>query len=93
MFNMSTHTLRELRRELGGIIRGVAATGEEAIVTDSGSEIAVIVSMVDYERLHEHADVAEALRLRSMRSRGFSAMSMPEMLDALGVDAASVAVS
>ncbi len=48
--------------QLGAIVRGVAATGEEAIITDSGSEVAVIISMADYERLHEHADLLDALR-------------------------------
>ncbi|WP_280439939.1 type II toxin-antitoxin system Phd/YefM family antitoxin, partial [Nocardia cyriacigeorgica] len=59
---MSTHSLRDLRMQLGAIVRGVAATGEEAIITDSGSEVAVIISMADYERLHEHADLLDALR-------------------------------
>ncbi|MEO8813957.1 MAG: type II toxin-antitoxin system Phd/YefM family antitoxin [Mycobacterium sp.] len=90
---MSTHSLRELRGQLGAIVRGVATTGEEVIVTDSGSEIAVIVSMADYERLHEHADVADALRLRAKRSSDFSTLSMTEMLDALGVGADAFAVS
>ena len=93
MFNMSTHSLRDLRAQLGVIVRGVATTGEEAIVTDSGSEVAVIISMADYERLHEHADVVDALRLRTIRLADFSTMSMSEMLDALGVDAASVVAS
>jgi antitoxin YefM len=84
MFNMSTHSLRELRTNLGSIVRKVAYTGEETIITDSGTEIAVIISMADYERLHEHADVADALRLRQLRQSGFSTMSMTEMLDALG---------
>lgn len=93
MFNMSTHSLRELRAQLGAIVREVATTGDEAIITDSGSEVAVIISMADYERLHEHADVADALRLRNMRSSGFTTMSMSEMLDALGVDAEAIVVS
>ncbi len=41
--------------------------------------------MDDYERLHEHADVADALRLRDMRATGFTTMSLADMLDALGV--------
>ena len=93
MCNMSTHNLKELRSGLGAIVREVAATGEEVIVTDSGTEVAVIVSMADYERLHEHADVADALRLRGMRERPFASMSMSEMLDALGVDPAVVLAS
>ena len=84
MFDMSTHSLRELRANLGAAVRKVAYTSEEAIITDSGTEIAVIISMADYERLHEHADVADALRIRQLRQSGFSAMSMTEMLDALG---------
>jgi antitoxin YefM len=76
---------------LGSVVRAVAATGEEAIVTDSGTEVAVIVSMADYERLHEHADVADALRLRELRASSFRAMSLAEMLDALDVDAGAFA--
>lgn len=90
MFNMSTHSLRDLRAQLGTVVRGVATTGEEAIITDSGSEVAVIISMADYERLHEHADLVDALKLQHIRSTDFAAMSMSEMLDALGVDVASV---
>jgi antitoxin YefM len=83
---MSTHSLRDLRSNLGSVVRTVAATGEEAIITDSGTEVAVVISMADYERLHEHADVADALRLRELRTSSFTAMSLGAMLDALGVD-------
>lgn len=79
--------MRDLRAQLGAVVREVATTGEEAIITDSGTEIAVLISMADYERLHEHADVADALRLPHLRAGGFTTMSLPEMLDALGVDA------
>src|SRR5690554_3262921 len=79
MFNMSTHSLRELRNRLGSVVREVAMSGEEAIITDSGTEVAVMISMADYERLHEHADVADALRLRDMRARDFAAMPLSEM--------------
>lgn len=68
-------------------MRTVATTGEEAIITDSGTEVAVIISMTDYERLHEHADVADALHLRELRAGSFRTMSLGEMLDALNVDA------
>jgi antitoxin YefM len=84
---MSTHSLRNLRNNLGSVVRTVAATGEEVIVTDSGTEVAVIIRMTDYERLHEHADVADALRLRDLRTGSFTAMTLAEMLDALDVDA------
>lgn len=93
MLNMSTHSLKDLRGQLGTIVRNVATSGEEVIITDSGTEVAVIVSMADYERLHEHADVADALRLQTMRASEFSTMSMSEMLDALGVDPAAVRAS
>ena len=83
--------------QLGAIVRGAAATGEEVIVTDSGREVAVIISMADYERLHEHADLVDALRLRQMRGEADEtmsmSMSMSEMLDALGVDPATVLAS
>lgn len=89
MFNMSTHSLRDLRARLGAIVRDVATSGEEAIITDSRTEIAVIISMADYERLHEHADVADALRLQNLRANAFTTMSLGDMLDALGVNAAA----
>lgn len=79
--------------QLGAIVRGVAASGEEAIITDSGSEVAVIISMADYERLHEHADLLDALRLRDMRAADYTSMSMSEMLDRLGVDPAELLAS
>jgi len=87
MLNMSTRSLKDLRAKLGDEVRAVAATGEEVIITDSGTEVAVIISMADYERLHEHADVADALRLKALRARSHSTVSLSEMLDALGVDA------
>lgn len=93
MFNMSTHSLRELRNRLGSVVREVAMSGEEAIITDSGTEVAVIISMADYERLHEHADVADALRLRDMRARDFAAMPLSEMLEELGLNADEVLAS
>jgi antitoxin YefM len=49
---MSTHSLSDLRSNLGSVVRTVASTGDEAIITDSGTEVAVIISMADYERLH-----------------------------------------
>lgn len=85
--HMSTHSLRDLRNSLGSVVRGVAASGDEAIITDSGTEVAVIISMTDYERLHEHADVADALRLRDLRAASLETMSLAEMLNALGIDA------
>jgi antitoxin YefM len=85
MLNMSTHSLRELRANLGVVVREVAISGEEAIITDSGTEVAVIINMADYERLHEHADVVDSIRMRELRQGGFKSMSMAELLDKLGV--------
>ncbi len=85
MLDMSTHSLKDLRANLGHAVREVAYSGQEAIITDSGTEIAAIISMDDYERLHEHADVADALYLREKRSVDFETVSMAEMLEMLGV--------
>jgi antitoxin YefM len=82
---MSTQSLRDLRNKLGVVVREVTYTGHEAIITDNGREVAVIISLDDYERLHEHADVADALRLRNLRATGFTTMSLEDMLTALGV--------
>lgn len=93
MFIMSTRSLRDLRANLGAIVRDVAYNGDEVVVTDSGTEIAVIISMADYERLHEHADIADALRLRELRRTPFKPMTMAQMLEELGVDPAQVRAS
>lgn len=85
MLDMSTHSLKDLRANLGHVVREVAYSGQEAIITDSGTEIAAVVSMEDYERLHEHADVADALYLREKRASEFRTLSMAEMLEMLGV--------
>ncbi|MDQ3988820.1 MAG: type II toxin-antitoxin system Phd/YefM family antitoxin [Actinomycetota bacterium] len=82
---MSTLSLRDLRNNLGTVVREVAYSGNEAVITDNGREVAVIISLDDYERLHEHADVADALRLRDLRATGFATMSLDDMLTALGV--------
>jgi len=83
---MSTLSLRDLRNNLGAVVREVAYTGHEVIITDNGREVAVIISLDDYERLHEHADVADALRLRDMRAAGdYTTMSLDALLTALGV--------
>jgi antitoxin YefM len=88
---MSTYSLRDLRGNLGAVVRAVAATGEEAIITDSGTEVAVIVSLADYERLHEHADVVDALRLRDLRANPYRALPLADLLAELGVDAEAFA--
>lgn len=93
MLDMSTQSLRDLRANLGAIVRDVAYGGDEVIITDSGTEIAVIISMGDYERLHEHADIADAVRLRDLRATPFEPMTMAQMLDELGLDPAQVGVS
>jgi antitoxin YefM len=82
---MSTLSLRELRNNLGNIVREVAHTGREAIITDSGKEVAVIISIADYERLHQHADVVDALRLRDLRAAGYATMPLADMLAELNV--------
>jgi len=87
---MSTVSLRQLRDKLGSVVREVAHTGREAVITDNGREVAVIISMVDYERLHEHADVVDALRLREMRMANWESISLAEMLEELGIDPAEL---
>jgi len=44
--------MKDLRAKLGDEVRAVDATGEEGIITDFGTEVAVIICMADYERLH-----------------------------------------
>lgn len=88
---MSTHSLRDLRSNLGAVVREVAVSGHEAIITDNGRETAVIIALDDYERLHEHADVVDALRLRELRGAGYVSMSLTEMLTELDVDLADFA--
>jgi prevent-host-death family protein len=82
---MSTLSLRDLRNNLGNVVREVAHTGREAIITNNGKEVAVIISVADYERLHEHADVVDALRLRDIRATGYATMPLADMLAELDV--------
>lgn len=88
---MGTVSLRELRDNLGTIVREVGYTGHEQIITDNGREVAVVISMADYERLHEHADVADALWLREARANPARSMTLAEMIEALGVSLDEVA--
>lgn len=74
-----------MRDKLGGVVREVAHTGREAVITDNGREVAVIIALADYERLHEHADVVDALRLREVRSESWETIPLAETLDRLGV--------
>lgn len=69
------------------MVRDVAYTGRETIITDNGREVAVIIGLDDYERLHEHADLADVLRLRDLRATDFTTMSLADMLTALGLSA------
>jgi prevent-host-death family protein len=48
---MGTVNLTDLRNDLGQVVRRVAYTGEETIITASGKQVAVIISLADYERL------------------------------------------
>jgi antitoxin YefM len=57
---MSTQSLRGLRENLGTVVRGVAAGGEEAIITDNGTEIAAIIPIGKLRRLGLEDDSARA---------------------------------
>lgn len=84
---MGTMSLRELRDGLGNTVRAVAHTGNETIITDNGKEIAVIINIADYERLHEHADVVDALLLRDLRATRYATTPLADLLGELGVTA------
>lgn len=62
-------------------------------MTDSGTEVAALITMADYERLHEHADIADALRLQRMRETPFETMPLSEMMTELGIDPEAVLAS
>lgn len=58
---MMFENIGELRWTLDAVVREVGRTGREVIIVDRDgeTELAVIISVADYERLHEHAgDVA-----------------------------------
>ncbi|WP_167465918.1 hypothetical protein [Nocardia brasiliensis] len=84
MPNSNTRTLHELPSAVAAVVREVVATGADAIVTDGDTEIAVIMTMADYERLHQYADLADASR--PDYAGEVQAMSISQMLDVLGVD-------
>lgn len=64
--DVATENIRDLRWSLDSVIDAVGRTGEEVIIVgrDGEAELAVIICMADYERLHEHADDVDARRLR-----------------------------
>ena len=64
--DVATKNIRDLRWTLDSVIDVVGLTGEEVIIVgrDGETEMAVIICMADYERLHEHADDVDARRLR-----------------------------
>ncbi|MEQ7128014.1 type II toxin-antitoxin system prevent-host-death family antitoxin [Actinopolymorpha sp. B11F2] len=66
-------------------LQQAGTVGHEAIITDSGRGVAVIISMDDYERLHEHADIVDSLRFRELRDSEDEVMSLEDVMDALGV--------
>ena len=90
---MSTVSLRDLRSNPGNVARAVTVGNEEAIIFDGDAEVAVLINLLDYERLHEHADTIDAERLRDMRTRFYEPITLPDMLRALGVAARGVGVA
>lgn len=48
---MTRHELRDLRWTLRSVVGEVAATGAAVVIADDNTDVAVIVSMSDYERL------------------------------------------
>lgn len=85
MPNTNTRNLHELSADITAVVRDVIATGEDAVITDDGTEVAVIMSMADYDRLHLYAELADAARPGYAGATEFRAMSISEMLDVLGV--------
>ncbi|QIV79875.1 type II toxin-antitoxin system prevent-host-death family antitoxin [Mycolicibacterium frederiksbergense] len=49
---MTTENVRDLRWTLESVVRSVGRTGEEVVILDKDgqTELAVIISMADYER-------------------------------------------
>lgn len=87
---MSTHSLRYLRTKLAPAVAQVAESGDEVIITDGDKEVAVIISMTAYERLHEHADSAAALRMRTIRAGAHEALTLEQVRDVLGGEPAAL---
>ncbi|WP_040739971.1 type II toxin-antitoxin system Phd/YefM family antitoxin [Nocardia tenerifensis] len=85
MPNTNTRNLHELSADLAAVVREVVATGEDAVLTDDGVEVAVVMSMADYDRLHLYAELADATRPGYAGATEFRAMSISQMLDVLGV--------
>lgn len=62
---MTAHTLKDLRAQLGTVVRqAVANPDEEHVITDNGTPIAVIMPLAELRRLRERVRIAE-LRRRS----------------------------
>ena len=74
---MSTHSLRGLRENLGTVVRSVVAGGEEAIITDNGTEIAAIIpiSRLRHMQSQETSARGSAFVQRFNESRGIHTTS------------------
>lgn len=57
---MTTHTLKELRNQLGTVVREAVANPEdEHVITDNGTPVAVIMPLSEVRRLKDKAWQAE----------------------------------
>jgi antitoxin YefM len=62
---MTTHTLKDLRGNLGSVVREAVANPDEMhVITDNGTPVAAIVPLGELRRLYAQARAAE-LRRRS----------------------------
>ncbi len=55
---MAAENIRDLRWTLDAVVRDVGTTGREVVIVDrdGATELAVIISLADYERLRERRD-------------------------------------
>jgi prevent-host-death family protein len=58
------HRVADLGPRLAAVVRHVASTGHPAVLTDGGREVAAIIDIADYRRLHELIELVNGLRLK-----------------------------
>ena len=59
------HGVAELGPRVASVVREVARSGQPAVLTDGGREVAAIIDIADYRRLVELVGLVQGLRLRS----------------------------
>ena len=73
-------TLSDAKARLARLLRDVEELGEEVFITRSGRPAAVLLSIDDYEGLHETLEILADAELRESVRRGLAELERGELV-------------